>query len=82
MVLLWPLPAEAQEPPARKVPRLGVLMSTPTTEAFQEAFRQGLRDHGFVEDRTFSSNGDLKTATRLGLRVPPSLRLRAGQVIE
>ena len=32
-----------------KVPRIGVLTSNPITPALQEAFRQGLLDHAYVE---------------------------------
>jgi putative ABC transport system substrate-binding protein len=32
-----------------KVPRIGVLTFTQMTDALQEAFRQGLRDHGYME---------------------------------
>ena len=42
-----PLAAEAQQ--VGKVPRIGVLTSTPMTGVLQESFRQGLRDHGYVE---------------------------------
>ena len=47
-LLAAPLAAEAQQP-AKKVPRIGVLTSTPMTDELQESFRQGLRDHGYVE---------------------------------
>jgi putative ABC transport system substrate-binding protein len=46
-LLAAPLAAEAQQ--AGKVPRIGVLASEPMTAVLQEAFRQGLRDHGYVE---------------------------------
>jgi len=42
------LVAEAQQH-AGKVPRVGVLTFTEMTPALQEAFRHGLRDHGYVE---------------------------------
>lgn len=48
LLLLVPLTADAQRPEG-KLPRVGVLMSTPMTAAFQDGFRQGLRDHGYVE---------------------------------
>ena len=48
LLLVVPLVAEAQRPEGT-LPRIGVLMSTPMTEAFREGFRQGLRDHGYVE---------------------------------
>jgi putative tryptophan/tyrosine transport system substrate-binding protein len=46
--LAAPLAAEGQQP-VRKMPRIGVLMFAPMAGTFQEAFRQGLRDHGYVE---------------------------------
>ena len=46
-LLAAPLAAWAQ--PVRKVPRIGVLTFTQMTDALQEAFRQGLRDHGYME---------------------------------
>jgi putative ABC transport system substrate-binding protein len=47
-LLASPRAAEAQ-PPARKLPRIGVLLSPPMTTGVQEQFRQGFRDHGYVE---------------------------------
>ena len=47
IILVAPLAAEAQPP--SKVPRIGVLTSNPMTAALQDAFRQGLRDHAYVE---------------------------------
>ena len=46
-LLAAPLAAEAQQ--TGKVPRIGVLTTNPMTGALQEAFRQGLRDHAYVE---------------------------------
>ena len=46
-LLAAPLAAEAQQ--AGKLPRIGVLTSTPMTEVLQDSFRQGLRDHGYLE---------------------------------
>ncbi len=46
-LLAGPLTAEAQ--PAAEPPRIGVLMFLPMTKAAREEFRQGLRDHGYVE---------------------------------
>ena len=46
-LLAAPLAAGAQQ--VGKVPRIGVLTFTPMTTGLQEAFRQGLRDHGYVE---------------------------------
>ena len=48
LFLVGALVTEAQ-PQAGKVPRIGVLTFTQMTAALQEAFRQGLRDHGYVE---------------------------------
>ena len=42
------LVTEAQQP-AGNVPRIGVLTFTQMTVALQEQFRQGLREHGYVE---------------------------------
>jgi ABC-type uncharacterized transport system substrate-binding protein len=72
-------PSEAQEP--KKIPRLGVLMSSSTdqTAPFIEAFRQGLRDLGYVEGKNITleirggeANPDRisdLTAELIGLRV-------------
>lgn len=49
IAIAWPLAAGAQQ--AGKLPRIGVLITTEMTEVFREAFRQGLRDHGYVEGR-------------------------------
>jgi putative tryptophan/tyrosine transport system substrate-binding protein len=50
-LLAAPLAAGAQQP-AKKVPRIGVLTSNPMTDELQESFRQGLRDHGYVEGQS------------------------------
>ena len=49
---LLSLPAAAATQEKRKVPRVGVLAFTETTPALQDAFRQGLRDLGYVEGQT------------------------------
>jgi putative tryptophan/tyrosine transport system substrate-binding protein len=41
--------AEAQQP--TKVPRIGLLLQAPPTEPQVEAFRQGLRDLGYIEGK-------------------------------
>src|SRR5215468_3276266 len=47
----WPLAASAQTQP--KIPRVGyVFGSTPTAATYIEAFRQGLRELGYVEGQT------------------------------
>ena len=46
----WPLSAHAQQP--RKIPRIGMLWHAGSAEEeaiYLEAFRQGLRDHGYVD---------------------------------
>src|SRR5256886_6140604 len=45
----WPLAARAQQPP--KVPRVGVLWPGEPPDKWDEAFRQGLRTHGYIEGR-------------------------------
>src|SRR6516162_2395559 len=49
----WPLGARAQQP---KVYRIGVLeVTSPALNAAQlEAFRQGLREHGYIEGRNYT----------------------------
>jgi putative tryptophan/tyrosine transport system substrate-binding protein len=47
-VLLVPLAAEAQQT-AGELPRVGVLVFTPMAKAVQDGFRQGFRDHGYIE---------------------------------
>jgi putative ABC transport system substrate-binding protein len=49
-LLTAPLVAEAQ--PARKVPRIGFISDTPGPYA--EAFRQGLRERGYIEGETIA----------------------------
>jgi putative tryptophan/tyrosine transport system substrate-binding protein len=49
-LLVAPLAAEAQ--PARKVPRIGFISDTPGPYA--EAFRQGLRERGYLEGETIA----------------------------
>jgi putative tryptophan/tyrosine transport system substrate-binding protein len=46
-LLVAPLAAEAQQP--RKVPQIGVLLSIPNPELFQERFREGLLELGYTE---------------------------------
>ena len=52
VLLAAPLAAEGQG--ARKVPRIGVLLTTGSPETVRglEAFRQGLRERGYVEGQT------------------------------
>src|SRR5712691_3442982 len=46
-LLVTPLAAEAQ--PARRVPRIGVLGELSPADPFLAAFRQGLRELGYIE---------------------------------
>src|SRR2546422_6418273 len=51
-MLAAPLAAHAQ--PAGKIPRLGLLVPGTPPEPLTEAFRQGLRDLGYVEGQTLT----------------------------
>jgi putative ABC transport system substrate-binding protein len=55
-------PAEAQQ--AKKIPRIGYLTvsSLSANAARIEAFRQGLRELGYVEGKISSLSGDLQRA--------------------
>ena len=46
------LPAQAQQP--KKVPRIGVLLSGSGTPVWGEAFRQALRELGYIEGQNFA----------------------------
>lgn len=48
-IAIWPLATNAQ--PAAKIPRIGYLASNLANQGPLEAFRQGLRDLGYVEGR-------------------------------
>jgi len=47
-VLAGTLTAHAQQP-VRAFPRIGVLVFTPLGKSVQDGFRQGFRDHGYIE---------------------------------
>lgn len=47
LAMMAPLAAEAQQP--AKVARIGYLLGSPETRALLDAFRQGLRERGYVE---------------------------------
>ena len=49
LILLSLHPADAQQP--KKVPRIGVILGVATDPARTEAFRQGLRELGYVEGK-------------------------------
>ncbi len=51
-LLAAPLAAEGQQ--AGKVPRIGFLQPGPSLPGRVEAFRQGLRDLGYVEEQSWS----------------------------
>jgi putative ABC transport system substrate-binding protein len=51
-LLVTPFGAEAQHP--TKVPRIGILRSGSASDPFVEAFREGLRELGYVEGRNIS----------------------------
>jgi hypothetical protein len=71
----WPLAARAQQP---AMPVIGVLTSMAAGDAPQllVAFRQGLKDTGFVEGQNFALCGYIVPAqsigTSLSLRLTPS----------
>jgi len=60
-ILLAPLAADAQQPP-RTTPRIGYLGGAfpAAVSARTEAFRQRLRELGYVEGKTLSLSGDLQ----------------------
>jgi putative tryptophan/tyrosine transport system substrate-binding protein len=66
--LLTPSGAESQLP-ARESPRVGILTFRPIPGTFQEAFRQGLRDHGYVEGRIDRVNALAQELVRLKVDV-------------
>ena len=60
--------AKAQQP--KKVPRIGYLSATsPSADSARiEAFRQGLRELGYVEGKTLSSSGDMQRENSIASR--------------
>jgi len=66
---VWPFAAAAQQ--AKKVWRIGILAGAPQTNAPHEAFRQRLRELGFVEGKISSSSGD-------SCKADPSVPLKVG----
>jgi putative tryptophan/tyrosine transport system substrate-binding protein len=80
-LLAAPLAAEAQ--PAGEAPRIGVLMFTPITKVVQDAFRQGLREHGYVEGQNIvvewrSAEGKPDRANALAAEL---VRLKVGVIV-
>ena len=61
--------ADAQQPPAGRVYRIGFLGQGQPPKAFLAAFQQGLRERGYVEGRTLiwefrSTDGSLGSSFR------------------
>src|SRR5262245_66425706 len=50
--ITWPFAANAQQ--QRAMPRVGVLVAESAPHPFTEAFRSGMRELGYVEERTIS----------------------------
>ncbi len=98
-VLAAPLPPEQHRPSPLR--RIGYLSPAPDTRLL-EAFREGLRDVGWIEGRDiaievrsadrhyerppqptrFELVINLRTAKALSLAMPPSILMRAAQVIQ
>jgi hypothetical protein len=51
----WPLAARAQQPAVRPA-RVGVLTASPPTTAMLKAFREGMRERGYIEGQNLSIN--------------------------
>src|SRR5262245_58124008 len=82
-LLAAPLAAEAQ--PARKVPRIGLIFgNNPTiSPPFQEAFRRGLREHGYVEGQNIALElryGEARTE-RLGDIAAELVRMKVDVIV-
>ena len=82
LLLGAPLAVLAQQS-AGELPRIGVLMFTPLTKAVQEAFRQGLREHGYVEGQNVlvewrSAEGRTDRAKALAAEL---VRLKVGVIV-
>jgi len=80
-LLLAPLAADAQQP--AKVPRIGFLRAEMPPESYIEAFRQGLREHGYVEGQNIVV--DYRWAEgneeRLRLLVAELIRLKVDLIV-
>jgi putative tryptophan/tyrosine transport system substrate-binding protein len=52
---LWPIAARAQQPtPTVRQARVGVLTASPPTPAMLDAFREGMRERGYIEGQNLS----------------------------
>ena len=65
------------------MPRIGVLTFTLTTQAFQQGFRQGLQEHGYVEGQNIivewrSAEGRIDRANTLAMEL---VRLKVGVIV-
>jgi hypothetical protein len=80
------LVAIAKAQPAGKVARIGFLSPRVPAETarYLDAFRQGLRELGDMDGQTIAIEYRFAEGRpeRIGLTIPPSLLLRADQVIE
>jgi ABC-type sugar transport system substrate-binding protein len=81
MLALFAAPLAAEAQPAGKVPRIGFLQSAQNENVV--AFIQALRDAGYVDGRSAVIETRLygPMPEALGLTIPPSLLLRADEVI-
>jgi putative ABC transport system substrate-binding protein len=54
-VAAWPLAASAQQPASTvRQPRVGILSASPPTPAMLNAFREGMRERGYIEGQNLS----------------------------
>ncbi|MGH7827371.1 MAG: ABC transporter substrate-binding protein [Candidatus Binatia bacterium] len=81
LLLAFSFPAEAQQP--GKIPRVGYLWSQALPVSFMEAFKRGLRDHGYVvgqnialEHRSAEGNRD-----RVGDFIAELVRLEVDAIV-
>ena len=51
----WPIAARAQQPgPTVRQARIGILAASPPTPAMLNAFREGMRERGYIEGQNLS----------------------------
>jgi putative tryptophan/tyrosine transport system substrate-binding protein len=82
LLLGLPLATNAQKR-AGELPRIGVLVFTPMASVVQDGFRQGLRDHGYVEGQNIlvewrSADGRMDRATAMAAEL---VRLKVNVVV-